>query len=178
MTRSRLLYLTGAFVILALVVLPYAHIAYRMSANNGIARTRFELEGLLANEIRLFSLQYSITNLVFPRELFGRYGKRFVERCEQFHLPVDSLDEAELLTLYAVGIVTRDERGQYTVEGLFDNPSLNKHIPVIPTKWYVDHDDDGWFEISVPGTPDAVYELSWNSAGPEILETKRGKDFE
>ncbi len=160
MTRSSLVYIAGVLAIVIVAAWPQLDMWVRMSARNGAERSRGKLEAVLRMEIDLFCLRHGHSSLREPNVLFQRYGKVFVERIKLVNRSIDTLDQAELLTLYAVGLVFRDEAGRFVVQPLFDDSQLDKTIPILPGNTFHDYDADGWYEIGVPGMPNTVYELN------------------
>ncbi|MCA9157781.1 MAG: hypothetical protein R3C56_43585 [Pirellulaceae bacterium] len=124
--------------------------------------------------IELFCLRHGHSSLREPNILFQRYGKVFAKRIKLVDQSIDTLDQAELLTLYAVGLVSRDEAGLFVAQPLLDGSQLEKAIPILPGIIFHDYDVDGWYEIGVPGMPNTVYELKWDSNRPVLATASKG----
>jgi hypothetical protein len=82
---------------------------------------------------------------------------RFANRVKELGLSVDDLDATEILTLCAAGLVFERDRSLYAEkvregqQGIITGPT--------DRNFFLDNDQDGWFELQVPHSPRESFQL-------------------
>jgi hypothetical protein len=164
----------------ALFCLPIVQILWVNTHRFGHTRTRIEVG--IRNEIAHFVTRLGSNASVSPNQLFNKMHRDFEARISEFGFANESLEPPEVLVLYTFGVVTQ-RQGSLSVEPLFNDLLIDKPVPGelfnMVARYLVDDDNDGWFEIVVPGSDSMVYVVQSNpppsGLSVEIAERTKGK---